>query len=198
MLLTWAGSMLAAGGMIGYVVSQYQQGRKEKKTPIKNTVENEVEYTFTRSDKYRSPLLKVNEIIDQTKKTLDIAVFIITQDKIIPRMKKRGVKVRVITDGEQSQRYSKNAINALINEGIPVKVNKHPGLMHLKIMIADNKLFSTGSYNFTRSAEEKNDEVLVIIKSKKIANDWTDKYNLMWNDEVNYTHYPNDQSQRYA
>ncbi|MBM7645897.1 phosphatidylserine/phosphatidylglycerophosphate/cardiolipin synthase-like enzyme [Scopulibacillus daqui] len=199
-LLTWAGSMLAAGGVIGYAVSQYRQGRKERQTSNADIAEK-IDYSFTKSDQYPSPLVKVNEVIDQAKKTLDIAVFIITQDKIIARIieaKKRGVKVRVITDGEQAQRYAKNTIGALLDEGIPVKVSTHDGYMHLKVMIADNQAVSVGSYNFTRSAEERHDEVIVIIKSRKIAKEWTEKYNTMWHDEVNFTDYSKHISEKYA
>ncbi|TCP23747.1 phospholipase D-like protein [Scopulibacillus darangshiensis] len=199
-LFVWVGSVLAAGATT-YMVSNFQQGKKKSLKSPNVIREKEIDYSFTRSDKYQSPQLKISGLIDQTKETLDIAIFLITKTKIIPRIiqaKKRGVDVRVITDRGQSTQYSKKAIDNLVDDGIPVKVNNHQGNMHLKLMIADNKVVCSGSYNFTKSAEEKNDEMIVIIKSKEIANEWTRRYDQMWNDEINFSYYKNNELQKHA
>jgi phosphatidylserine/phosphatidylglycerophosphate/cardiolipin synthase-like enzyme len=43
------------------------------------------------------------------------------------------------------------------------------GLMHHKVIIIDREIVITGSYNFTASAEDRNDENLVIIYNPFIA-----------------------------
>ena len=43
------------------------------------------------------------------------------------------------------------------------------GLMHHKVMIIDKSIVVMGSYNFTNSAETKNDENLLVIYSEEIA-----------------------------
>jgi len=41
--------------------------------------------------------------------------------------------------------------------------------MHHKLFIVDEKIVVLGSYNFSRSAEENNDENIIIIYNEKIA-----------------------------
>ena len=63
---------------------------------------------------------------------------------------------------------------------IPIKENIHKGKMHLKIIIADNKMVTTGSYNYTGAATYDNDELLLIITNSGIAADFTKEFNAMW------------------
>jgi len=76
----------------------------------------------------------------------------------------RGVKVTAILDKEnQGRGYS--AGKFLCDSGIPVWIDFLPQIAHSKIMIIDRAIIITGSFNFTRAAEEKNTENLLIIKS---------------------------------
>jgi len=43
-------------------------------------------------------------------------------------------------------------------------------------MIIDDETVITGSFNFTKAAEEKNAENLLIIKSKELAKVYTDNW----------------------
>ena len=81
---------------------------------------------------------------------------------------KRGVKVQAILDKSQrSERYSSAAF--LANSGIPTFIDAEHAIAHSKIMVMDGTTVITGSYNFTRAAEEKNAENLLIVKSKDLA-----------------------------
>jgi phosphatidylserine/phosphatidylglycerophosphate/cardiolipin synthase-like enzyme len=42
-------------------------------------------------------------------------------------------------------------------------------IAHNKIMIIDGETVITGSFNFTKAAEEKNAENLLVIRDKKLA-----------------------------
>jgi phosphatidylserine/phosphatidylglycerophosphate/cardiolipin synthase-like enzyme len=53
--------------------------------------------------------------------------------------------------------------------GMDVFIDGNPGQMHHKTMIVDGEIVINGSYNFTRSAEEHNDENLAIIYNREIA-----------------------------
>ena len=89
---------------------------------------------------------------------------------------KRGVNVQVIMD--KSQRGEKNtSANFLANVGIPTFIDDRHGLAHNKIMIIDRETVITGSYNFSRSAEERNAENILIIKSKDLAWPYIDNWN---------------------
>ncbi len=78
----------------------------------------------------------------------------------------RGVKIEVILDkSQQSQKYS--SADFIAHAGIPTYIDSSHALAHNKIMIIDRSTLVTGSFNFTKAAEEKNAENLLIIKGNK-------------------------------
>jgi phosphatidylserine/phosphatidylglycerophosphate/cardiolipin synthase-like enzyme len=89
---------------------------------------------------------------------------------------KRGVKVEAILDKSQrKERYT--AATFLMNAGIPTFIDDKHAIAHNKIMIIDRETVITGSFNFTKAAEEKNAENLLIIKSKELAKVYIDNWN---------------------
>ncbi len=88
---------------------------------------------------------------------------------------KRGVKVEAILD--KSQREKKyTAATFLANAGIPTFIDDKHTIAHNKIMIIDKETVITGSFNFTKAAEEKNAENLLVIKSKELARVYMDNW----------------------
>ena len=57
----------------------------------------------------------------------------------------------------------------LYNQGIPVKIDAKHAIAHNKVMIIDGETVITGSFNFTKAAEENNAENLLRIHDKKLA-----------------------------
>ncbi|UOQ43778.1 phospholipase D-like domain-containing protein [Halobacillus salinarum] len=185
-LFTGAAAALILGSM-SYGV--YVFTKKEKTVVLEP---NKIKYVFSKSSK--SPKEKLIEVIDKSKESLDVAIFTFTEKEIaahICKATKRGVNVRVITDRNQTRDIprQKENVEKLMEAGIPVKVNDHNGLMHLKITISDKRLTTSGSYNFTYTAEEKNDEVMLVIKDKEMAEEWTKKFDSMWNDSIQFSNY---------
>ncbi len=81
---------------------------------------------------------------------------------------KRGVKVQIILDKSQkSEKYTSSTF--ISNAGIPTFIDDKHAIAHNKIMIIDKETVITGSFNFTKAAEEKNAENLLVIKSKELA-----------------------------
>jgi len=81
---------------------------------------------------------------------------------------KRGIKVEVILDKSQrTQKYS--SADFLVNSGIPTKIDAVHAIAHNKVMVIDGEVVITGSFNFTRAAEEKNAENLLVIRDKALA-----------------------------
>ena len=88
---------------------------------------------------------------------------------------KRGVKMEVILDKSQrKERYT--AATFLANAGIPTFIDDKHAIAHNKIMIIDRETVITGSFNFTKAAEEKNAENLLIIKNKDMAKIYMDNW----------------------
>jgi phosphatidylserine/phosphatidylglycerophosphate/cardiolipin synthase-like enzyme len=95
--------------------------------------------------------------------------------KALVRAHKKGVKVEAILD--KSQRTAKyTSATFLANSRIPTYIDAQHAIAHNKIMIIDRTMVITGSFNFTKAAEEKNAENLLIIKSKELAAIYLDNW----------------------
>jgi phosphatidylserine/phosphatidylglycerophosphate/cardiolipin synthase-like enzyme len=92
--------------------------------------------------------------------------------KAIVEAHKRGVAVDVILDkSHKTEAYS--SADFLLHAGIPVKIDPNHAIAHNKIMIIDGRVVITGSFNFTKAAEEHNAENLLIIRDEVIAGQYT-------------------------
>lgn len=92
---------------------------------------------------------------------------------------RRGIDVRVILDksqerGKRGQPYS--PAKFLQNQGIPVWIDYKPAIAHNKVMIIDNAVVITGSFNFSKAAQQRNAENLLILKDAKIAGYYSDNW----------------------
>jgi len=85
---------------------------------------------------------------------------------------KRGVKVEVILDKSQKgEKYT--SADFVLHAGIRTLIDaKHP-IAHNKIMVIDSVTVITGSFNFTKAAEEGNAENLLVIRSPDLAAKYT-------------------------
>jgi len=89
---------------------------------------------------------------------------------------KRGIKVEAILDKSQKKEKYTSA-TFLNNTGIPTFIDSRHAIAHNKIMIIDKEIVITGSFNFTKAAEQKNAENLLIIRSKELATFYMDNWN---------------------
>ena len=143
---------------------------------------DDIKYYFTRATGDLD--IQLIKVIDSSRVTLDIAIYTLTKQTVtdaIIKARNRGVKVRIIADNEMAQTtWVIKQLDNLKELRIPIKENVHKGRMHLKIIIADNKIVTTGSYNYTKAATYDNDELLLIITNSGIATDFTKEFNAMW------------------
>ena len=82
--------------------------------------------------------------------------------------RRRGVRVRVILDDSQlSERYS--VAGDLRSRGVELWVDDPAGIAHNKVMILDGRIVVTGSFNFSRSAQSRNAENLLVLRDPEMA-----------------------------
>ncbi len=85
---------------------------------------------------------------------------------------KRGVDIKVILDKSQrTQKYS--SADFVQHAGIPTFIDAKHAIAHDKIMVIDGEVVITGSFNFTKNAEENNAENLLVIRSPELATKYT-------------------------
>lgn len=103
--------------------------------------------------------------IDNADKYVYFAIYYFTKGNIadaLIRAKKRGLIVRGISDAVATREGNKATIEKLRESGIDVETQQHQeGIMHLKVLVTD-KAYASGSYNWTASATNVNDEILEI------------------------------------
>jgi phosphatidylserine/phosphatidylglycerophosphate/cardiolipin synthase-like enzyme len=79
--------------------------------------------------------------------------------------KKRGVNVEILLDrSNEVERYSD--LHIFLNQGLHPLIDAEHAIAHNKIIIIDQRVVVTGSYNFTNQAEGENAENVVIIKGQ--------------------------------
>jgi phosphatidylserine/phosphatidylglycerophosphate/cardiolipin synthase-like enzyme len=76
--------------------------------------------------------------------------------------------------------------------GIPVRINQHDGLMHLKQVVIDDEVNTSGSMNHTTSGNRYNDERMDIITDHAISVKAREKFLSMWNDQARYRPWTED------
>jgi phosphatidylserine/phosphatidylglycerophosphate/cardiolipin synthase-like enzyme len=113
--------------------------------------------------------------IDNATESISIQAYSFTSTpiaKAIVLAHRRGVKVAAILDRSQrTARYS--SATYLSNANVPVFIDAAHAIAHNKIIIIDGKTVITGSFNFTKQAEEKNAENLLIVRDPEIAAQYT-------------------------
>jgi phosphatidylserine/phosphatidylglycerophosphate/cardiolipin synthase-like enzyme len=104
-----------------------------------------------------------------------VFIHISTNCKGTDKAFKRGFKVEAILDKSQkTEKYT--SATFISNAGIPTYIDDKHAIAHNKIMIIDRETVITGSFNFTKAAEEKNAENLLVIKSRELAKDYMDNW----------------------
>lgn len=121
--------------------------------------------------------LIINQI-NQAKKSIDLQAYVFTSKPIadaIIKADKRGVSVTPILDkSDIKNKYS--VVQMLTNANIPIWIDYGPNIAHNKVIIIDNQTVVTGSFNWTKSAEYKNSENVLIIHNAKLANQYEDNF----------------------
>ena len=88
--------------------------------------------------------------------------------KALLEAKKRGVKVEAILDkSNQTAKYS--SADFLAHGGIPTLIDAKHAIAHNKVMVIDEETVITGSFNFSKAAEQENAENLLIIHDRALA-----------------------------
>jgi mitochondrial cardiolipin hydrolase len=124
--------------------------------------------------------------INQTRSSLDVAVYSITQPDIVAAIAsahRRGVRVRVVSDeGQSFDRHSE--VPYLRSVGVAVRLSGgfrgRQSLMHDKFAVFDNQRVETGSYNWTTSATYYNFENAICIIDPEVSARYEKEFQHLW------------------
>ncbi|OQW37400.1 MAG: hypothetical protein A4E19_13420 [Nitrospira sp. SG-bin1] len=136
------------------------------------------------------PLEHLVRIYDRAKRSIFVASYGLTSPlsvKALVEAKRRGVDVRILTDRERlNDPKQRTALSALREAGIPIRINQHESLMHLKQVVIDDEINTNGSMNQTTSGNQYNDERLDIIRDHAMTVKAREKFLSMWKDQERF------------
>jgi len=140
-------------------------------------------------DAYFSPgedcLQKITSLFRTARNKVDVCVFTITDNRIVEEMVQahlRKVTIRVISDDDKSLDRGSD-ISRLEDLGVPVRRDQSRHHMHHKYAIFDDSAVLTGSYNWTRSAAEYNEENIIVSDDSRLQALFSQHFQELW-DEV--------------
>ena len=132
-----------------------------------------VYYAFSPSDRIRNTLM---DELSQARSTVDVMAFSFTGAELAAKLRElcsRGVRVRCLFDyGQSKNKASRDEYLRKIGAQVYYSPNRK-GKMHHKVFIIDGKTVITGSYNFSKNAESRNDENILLLRSEPIAKLYT-------------------------
>ena len=117
-----------------------------------------------------------------TRKHAELCVFTLSDDRISDEVlaaHRRGVAIRLLTDN-QKEFDSGSDIGRLRDAGVAVAVDRTEAHMHHKFAIFDGEWLLNGSYNWTRSAGEFNEENLVQSNDPTLLQRFSEQFEQLW------------------
>jgi phosphatidylserine/phosphatidylglycerophosphate/cardiolipin synthase-like enzyme len=140
-----------------------------------------IEVYFSPADGVAQHIL---DLIQAAQTSIFFLAFTFTSDPIGEAIRERalaGVDVAGVMDDGQINSAPGSEYDPFLQVGLDVRRsgNLH-GLMHHKVILIDEKIVITGSYNFTASAETANDENTVIIFSPEVAAKYLEEFHRVY------------------
>ena len=111
------------------------------------------------------------QYVRSARHTIDSAIYTISDDRIsrsLMTLHEQGVRVRLLTEKDTMGDQGSD-VQALANSGCEVRYDDSVSLMHHKFLIVDGRLLLNGSFNFTRSATEGNQENVVVTTNAPLV-----------------------------
>lgn len=128
-----------------------------------------IEVFFSPDDK---PARRIVELVDGAQESVYFMAFSFTSNDIGEAMRARaaeGVTVAGVFEETQVASNTGDEYEPMRAAGLDVRLDGNNRNMHHKVIIIDRRIVILGSYNFSASAETKNDENLLVIDNPVIA-----------------------------
>jgi phosphatidylserine/phosphatidylglycerophosphate/cardiolipin synthase-like enzyme len=126
-------------------------------------------------------------LVREAAKQIDMAAYVLTDRAIIEALREasvRGVRVRIWRDANMVQKVADFDVQAQLGggvQGIEIRSNSPGGeLMHLKGYWVDHRLLRTGSANFSRAGETRQDNDLVASRGPSVCAGFDAKFDRAW------------------
>ena len=133
--------------------------------------------------------VRILELLLDAKSSIDFLYYSFTSDQVADVLllkAEQGISVRGVVDTYQEGTGLGGEYQRLKDHDLNILLDGHPEKMHHKIIIIDEQIVITGSYNLTRSAETKNDENTLIIHNQEITKVYLREFEWIFEDGRNH------------
>ena len=137
----------------------------------------------TRVDTFFSPddgvANKLATLLSNAEESIYFLAFSFTSNDLgaIVRAKAEdGLEIRGVMDEEQINSNQGTEFDPFRQADLDVLIDGIPGQMHHKVFVVDGKIVVLGSYNFSQSAEQRNDENVLIVYNEDIAEQYVQEF----------------------
>jgi phosphatidylserine/phosphatidylglycerophosphate/cardiolipin synthase-like enzyme len=123
-------------------------------------------------------------LVDNARESVYFLAYSFTSNELAQAMiarAKDGVSVAGVFEESQYRSNTGTEYDNLRTAGLDVRLDGNPHDMHHKVIIIDEQIVITGSYNFSASAEERNDENVLIIFNPQIAAQYLQEFKRVYN-----------------
>jgi phosphatidylserine/phosphatidylglycerophosphate/cardiolipin synthase-like enzyme len=120
--------------------------------------------------------------LDQSEREVLVQAYGFTNNAIaqaLVRAHQRGVAVRVVLD-EKSSPSNRYVMEVLSQAQVALRLDGRHAIAHNKVMVIDEQVVITGSFNFTNSAATRNAENFLILKSNQLAMRYKREWQTHW------------------
>ncbi len=150
--------------------------------PVIDLQGTRLETLFSPDDGVARRLLQV---LEGAQRSIDFMAFAFTRQDFAEALLARsdaGVRVRGVFETRQIAAGADQAWVLLTQGGLASNVRQdgNPYMLHSKVFIVDEAIVVMGSYNFSRNAEERNDENVLIIHNPEIAAAYLQEWQRVW------------------
>lgn len=125
----------------------------------------------------------VIKTIDEAKSSIRVAAYSFTSKPIADALiaaQENGIDVKIVLDKKQNTKSS--LYSYMIENHIPTVLNRRYAIMHDKFIIVDNKILELGSFNYTKAAEDKNAENVLVVHDPNVIADYSKQWAKLWNE----------------
>ena len=99
---------------------------------------------------------------------------------VLIRQPRLGVEVAGVMEESQVRSNANGKYDLLRAAGIDVRLDGNSRNMHHKVILVDDELVITGSYNFSYNAENVNDENMLILSDRELARLYLEEFDRVW------------------
>ena len=168
-------SLLEESKILRVILQLYDAGNKSAKQQV-IVMEEVLEFPGDKE------VEKLMAYLETAKEIIRVWVYFFTNWKIWEVIKRRledGVEVRIITDKDSKGAFGMGEEwkKSLKCHHLPIPEESK---MHHKFVIIDDNLVMNGSFNWTKSAESKNLENVIVSSSKTLINAFIEIFDRYW------------------